>query len=155
MTFEFAVPPAGGISYSFTDDGFWEQSKYIFENDPTHNRCINATLLWQHGTYEAHTNGSLMLTPYPSDGHVLLINTCGRQTVHEYYYNQPELIPQWSIYLESNTGFAASSESAYALQMYQDGGDGALGAAMAPLFLQARPPVMLPTQPLHEPVLNT
>jgi hypothetical protein len=56
---------------------------------------------------------------------------CGGTTIQTYSYNQFELIPEWYIYVESAPQFAASgSQTAFALQMYTDGGGGQAGAKM-------------------------
>ncbi|KDN50818.1 hypothetical protein K437DRAFT_282761 [Tilletiaria anomala UBC 951] len=150
----FTTPKAGGISYSFTGDGHWEQAKYMFNTSSAVNRCVTAYMIWQHGTYTINANGSLSLSPFPADGYMQMIDICGRQTIKMFSYNQFELIPQWYIYLDSAPGFLSAGSTAYALQMFQDGGDGQAGKAMAPLFLTARPANMLPTTQLHEQVIN-
>lgn len=63
-----------------------------------------------------------------------MIDMCGGTTIETYSYDQFELIPEWYIYLESAPQFSASgTQSAYALQMYADGGGGAAGAPMVSL----------------------
>lgn len=119
------------------------------------NRCFTAALTWQHGTFTNNANGSLSLTPYEPDGVVQVMDPCGKTSVEQYSYSQFELIPYWYNYVESDTGFSnMAGETAYAMQLYNDGGDGATGSAKSRMFLVNRPPTMLPTEQLHEQVLN-
>lgn len=77
------MPKAAGISYSFTEDGYFEMAKVQYESnsmcDPTYTglkpECFEAKLIWQHGTYksDAHT---IDMYPYKGDGAVQTINNC-------------------------------------------------------------------------------
>lgn len=66
----------------------------------------------------------------------MVIDACGAQTLQQFYYSQPELIPLWYNYIEPDTGFGAkdatvqNANPAYALQMFQDGGNGQAGQKM-------------------------
>lgn len=109
ITKTFTVPRSGGISYSFTDDGFFETSTYRFEsnrecslkraqlvarvltlapNAAANNRCFKASLTWQHGTYTFNANNSISLTPYAADGLVQVMDPCAAVSVAKYNYNQ-------------------------------------------------------------------
>lgn len=81
------------------------------------------------------------------------MDPCAAQTVQKYSYAQFELIPSWNTYLDAHPGFQASG-SAWALQMYENGGNGQAGAPYNVMWLTNRPPVMLPTEQLYEEVLN-
>lgn len=153
ITKNFTMPPTAGISYSFTNDGFFETAQFVYTPNPKTNRCFTAALSWQHGKYTINANNSLSLQPYPADGYVQVISPCAGETVKNYYYNQFELVPQWTIYTDAHPGFQ-SGGSAYALMMYNDGGDGQPGAPKNIMWLKQRPPVMLPTEQLYQEVLN-
>lgn len=82
------------------------------------------------------------------------MDPCAAQTVQKYNYQQFELIPQWITYLDAHPGFLDSG-SAWALQMYEDGGSGKAGKPKSVMWLVSRPPVMLPTTQLYQEVLNS
>lgn len=71
----------------------------------------------------------------------MVIDACGANTLTQYYYYQPELIPLWYNYLESDSGFAVNDDTvqnanpAYALQLFQDGGNGQAGQKMVCMSL--------------------
>ncbi|EPQ28678.1 uncharacterized protein PFL1_03981 [Pseudozyma flocculosa PF-1] len=146
---QFKLPKNSGISYSFTDDGFFEQSKYRFESNPKRNRCFKASLIWQHGRYTLHANGSLTLQPFGPDGYIQVLDPCAAKTQQIYNYDEWELIPQWYNYLDGHLGFPSDQTSNYALQLFQFD-----GAKMPMMWLKYRPPTMLPTQQLFMKVLN-
>lgn len=149
ITQEFTLPATSGISYSFTDDGYFEESRYQFVSNPVTNRCFKASLIWQHGTYAFHSNGSITLQPYPADGYIQVLDPCGAQTSSIYHYAEFELISSWYNFQDDHPGFMASGTSAYALQLSQFD-----GAKLPMLFLRNRPPNMLPTKQLFQQVLN-
>jgi hypothetical protein len=150
----FTLPATSGVSYSFTEDGFFETSQFTYKSNPQSNRCFTAALTWQHGKFTFNANNSLSLFPYAADGFVQVISPCGAQTVEVYHYNQFELIPMWYNYVDAHPGFQNGTGSAYALQLYNDGGDGAAGAPKNVMWLVSRPPSMLPTEQLYQEVLN-
>ncbi|UZJ52865.1 hypothetical protein CBS101457_002185 [Exobasidium rhododendri] len=153
VTKNFTVPPTSGVSYSFTDDGFFETSTFTYTSNSTQNRCFSAALTWQHGTYTFNANNSISLHPFVPDGYVQVMDPCAGQTIQQYLYNQFELIPQWITYQDDHPGFMDGG-SAWALQMYNDGGNGAAGAPKSVMWLANRPPTMLPTVQLYQQVLN-
>ncbi|KAN0061718.1 Reversal of tor2 lethality [Thecaphora frezii] len=146
----FTLPSNAGISYSFTEDGFFETSKYRFESNAKTNRCFKATLIWQHGTYKMHPNGSITLHPFGPDGYVQVIDPCAATTTQIFHYNEFELISQWYNYIDGHPGFQPENPSAYAMAMYQSDGQ-----KMPMMWLKYRPPKMLPTQQLFMQVLNS
>ncbi|PWO01026.1 hypothetical protein FA09DRAFT_327729 [Tilletiopsis washingtonensis] len=154
ITKDFTMPKAGGISYSFTNDGFFETSTYSYTSNPANNRCFKAALTWQHGTYTFNANNSLSLRPFAPDGYVQVMDPCAGTSVNKYNYNQFELIPAWYNYLDAHPGFMPHGQTAYALRLFNDGGNGTAGAPKSVLWLQNRPPNMLPTQQLYQEVLN-
>ncbi|KAK0542770.1 Reversal of tor2 lethality [Tilletia horrida] len=145
VTREFTLPKTAGISYSFTNDGFFEQAQMTYQSNPKAPACFNATLIWQHGTYELYRNGSIGLTPFPQDGYVAIINPCANPSnpqITSYKYQQFTLISQWYNYVDPYPMFPdIQGKSAYALQTFAfDGQKNPL------MWLLNRPPSMLPTE---------
>ncbi|KZO96790.1 hypothetical protein CALVIDRAFT_536709, partial [Calocera viscosa TUFC12733] len=93
--------------------------------------CITAVLIYQHGTYELLPNGSMLLTPFGSDGRMQLQDACGAVTNQIMLYNTTELMLQWRIF------------DGPTLQLYQFD-----GSMLPPMALYYKPPNMLPTYPL-------
>lgn len=149
VTQEFKLPATSGISYSFTDDGFFEEARYQFVSNPVTNRCFKASLIWQHGTYAFHSNGSITLSPFPADGYIQVLDPCGAQTSSIYSYSEFELISSWYNFQDDHPGFMPTGTTAYALQMSAFD-----GSKLSPLWLRNRPPNMLPTKQLFQQVLN-
>lgn len=149
VTQEFKLPATAGISYSFTDDGFFEEARYQFTSNAVTNRCFKASLIWQHGTYQFHTNGSITLTPFPADGYVQVLDPCGAQTSSIYRYSEFELISSWYNFQDDHPGFKPAGTSTYALQLQSFD-----GSKLPQMWLRNRPPNMLPTKQLFQQVLN-
>ncbi|GAA5952530.1 hypothetical protein JCM3765_002198 [Sporobolomyces pararoseus] len=139
----FFYPENTGISFSFTDDGYFEEAQYRFEANASHPQCSTAVVIWQHGKYYFHNNGSLTLDPSPfaSDGRIQVQDPCAPTTEVLTYYSQFELYNGWSISIDVH-------HAAYMLQLYRF--DGSL---FPRLYLTVRPPTMLPTTSL-EAVFN-
>ncbi|EJU02983.1 hypothetical protein DACRYDRAFT_65122 [Dacryopinax primogenitus] len=131
VTATFNAPTTSGISYSFTDDGYFEEAQYRFGSNGSMPNCITAVLIYQHGTYELIPNGSMILTPFGSDGRMQVQDACGAVTNQIMLYNTTELMLQWRI-------FAGPT-----LQLYQFD-----GSMLPPMALYYKPPNMLPTYPL-------
>ncbi|SCZ98075.1 BZ3500_MvSof-1268-A1-R1_Chr3-3g06557 [Microbotryum saponariae] len=135
----FTYPINTGISYSFTNDGYFEESQYRFlGNGQFQNRrglglcdglgaltadtlslrigskptCSKAVAIWQHGRYYFHDNGSVTMDPsiFSADGRVLVQDPCAAQTEILTYYNQPELFNGWNITIDNH-------HQAYMLQL--------------------------------------
>ncbi|CAD6884636.1 unnamed protein product [Tilletia controversa] len=145
VTREFTLPKTAGISYSFTDDGFFEQASMTYQANPRRPACFNATLIWQHGTYSLFSNGSIGLYPFAQDGYVAVINPCADPSnpqINSYKYQQFTLISQWYNYVDPFPMFPdIQGKSAYALQTFAfDGQKNPL------MWLLNRPPSMLPTE---------
>lgn len=83
-------PSRPGISYSFTSDGFYEESYYRAISNPADPSCPGAIMQWQHGSYVIGSDGSLTMTPIAVDGRQLLSQPC--QNSHALYtrYNTTE-----------------------------------------------------------------
>jgi hypothetical protein len=65
---------------------------------------------WQHGSYSLEPNGSLVLTPIPSDGRQLSSNPCVGNSAAYTRYNQTEtfkviVLVLFSTYLSVNALF--------------------------------------------------
>lgn len=60
--FTFNYPNTTGMSYSFTDDGYFEEAQYRFVPNGTEPHCVQAIIIWQHGNYTINANNVSMLT---------------------------------------------------------------------------------------------
>ncbi|KAH3662217.1 hypothetical protein OGAPHI_005465 [Ogataea philodendri] len=132
---ELLIEPAlPGISYSFHDDGYFEEAIYQVTPNPKNHSCAVAALIFQHGTYEVNSSGSIILTPFAVDGRQLLSDPCNDNGVSVYSrYSQKEIFKSYAVSLDSYHG-------RYKLQLYESD-----GSPMQPLYLAYRPPQMLPT----------
>lgn len=131
---KFNYPNNTGISYSFTNDGFFEEAQYRYTSNASNPACIQATVFWQHGTYTLNDNGSITLFPFGPDGRIQVQDPCAPVTNIITYYNQQTLYADWGIVIDEQT-------RNYVLKMNRFD-----GAKMPYLYLRARPPFMLPTQ---------
>lgn len=103
LNYSFTYPLTTGIAYSLcvvplvpgaregfsspmslfalsTDDGFFEEAQYRFNSNNSKPNCIQAVVFFQHGTYEMHTNGSLVLTPFAADGRIQVQDPCAAES---------------------------------------------------------------------------
>lgn len=137
---ELLIEPAlPGISYSFTEDGHYEEAMYRILSNPQNHSCPIASITYQHGSYELLSNGSLVLTPLAVDGRQLLSDPCGYSESKAQYtrYVQATWFKTFQVMISPYHG-------RYTLQIFQF--DGSL---MQPLYLAYRPPLMLPTYALN------
>ncbi|CAO1636361.1 unnamed protein product [Sympodiomycopsis kandeliae] len=142
----FTYPKAAGQSYSFTDDGHWEQALYIYETNPSKPSCVSAQLIWQHGTYVLHSsNNSLTLTPFKGDGRQQISDRCASESNKIQSYNQVETMLGFEIHLDTHY-----TKAAYSLQLYEF--DGTPKPVMWQIY---NPPQMLPTEQLHVEVIGS
>ncbi|GAA5917509.1 hypothetical protein JCM6882_005497 [Rhodosporidiobolus microsporus] len=134
----FIYPANTGISFSFTDDGYFEEAQYRFNSNASEPQCPQAVVIWQHGKYAFHPNGSLTLDPsaFSSDGRIQVQDPCAATTSVLTYYSQWEIYNGWEITIDSH-------HAAYMLQLYKFD-----GSKMPRLYLTVRPPTMLPTTSL-------
>ncbi|ODQ79484.1 hypothetical protein BABINDRAFT_161880 [Babjeviella inositovora NRRL Y-12698] len=132
---ELLIEPAlPGLSYSFTDDGFFEQAAYQITSNAKNHSCPSAVLIFQHGKFETLSNGSLILTPFAVDSRQLLSMPCSDNGVSVYSrYEQVLVFKSYEVSIDAYHG-------RYKLQLYQFD-----GSKMQPLYLAYRPPMMLPT----------
>ncbi|QKX60525.1 uncharacterized protein TRUGW13939_07670 [Talaromyces rugulosus] len=134
---EFKEPPLTGISYSFSDDGHYEEAYYRAVSDPSNPECASGIMQWQHGTYLVQPNGSLVLTPIAVDGRQLLSNPCDGHTAMYSRYNQTEM---FKTYRASVDRF----HNVLRLDLVHFD-----GSPMQPLYILYQPPEMLPTSKLN------
>ena len=131
----FNYPSTAGISYSFTDDGFWEQALYRFEGNASMPNCIKGIVIFQHGKYELNSNGSISLVPFGQDGRIQVQDPCAAVSNVITLYNQTEYMAQWRIFRDPVFGPK--------LHLFQYD-----GAPLAPMFQVSALPNMLPTRVL-------
>lgn len=82
-------PSLPGISYSFTEDGWYEEASYQVSGNPRDPTCPMASLIYQHGKYVISDNGTLVLNPIEVDGRQLFSDPCNDDGVSTYSrYNQ-------------------------------------------------------------------
>ncbi|KAH3667075.1 hypothetical protein WICMUC_005422 [Wickerhamomyces mucosus] len=141
---ELLIEPAlPGISYSFTDDGYFEQAIYQVTSNPKNHSCAAAALIYQHGTYEIFDNGSISLTPFTVDGRQLLSKPCDDDGISSYTrYEQQEFFKSYSVEVDPYYG-------RYKLNLFAFD-----GSVIQPLYLAYRPPLMLPTETLNPTSTN-
>ena len=131
-------PSLPGISYSFTEDGYFEEATYQVKGNPKDPSCPVAAVIFQHGTYNISDNGTLVLTPIRVDGRQLLSEPCVDKGVSTYSrYNQTETFKSFTVTIDPYHG-------QYKLQLFQFD-----GSPVQPLYLAYRPPMMLPTETLN------
>ncbi|THH29357.1 hypothetical protein EUX98_g4811 [Antrodiella citrinella] len=128
----FIYPPTAGVSYSFTDDGFFESARYRFTGNGSDPHCILGAMVWIHGTYQLLDNGSMILAPF-ADGYQQIQDPCAAQSNFIEQYNDTELYISWQIFQDPVDG--------YKLHMFQFD-----GTPVAPQFQVSTTPNMLPTQ---------
>ncbi|GME88530.1 unnamed protein product [[Candida] boidinii] len=136
---ELLIEPAlPGISYSFTEDGYFEEAIYQVTPNPKDHSCPAAAIIFQHGTYTVNSTGSILLTPFEVDGRQLLSEPCNDNGVSSYTrYSQKETFKQYSVYVDPYHG-------RWRLDLNQWD-----GTPVQPLYLAYRPPQMLPTITLN------
>ncbi|SCU80283.1 LADA_0B06194g1_1 [Lachancea dasiensis] len=131
-------PSLPGLSYSFTEDGHFEEAVYQVKSNPRDPKCPIAVLIYQHGTYDLQDNGTLTLNPIKVDGRQLLSDPCNDNGTSTYSrYNQTEVFKWFLVQVNDYHGV-------YELQLYE-----ADGSPMTPMYLAYRPPSMLPTETLN------
>ncbi|MCJ1232280.1 Reversal of tor2 lethality [Varicellaria rhodocarpa] len=130
-------PNLTGISYSFTDDGYYEEAYYRAISNPTTPTCPQGIMQYQHGTFKKAANGSLFLTPFGVDGRQLLSSPCAYQNSIYTRYNQSEYFQRYSVYTDPYHNVPR-------LDLYQFD-----GSPMNPMYLAYHPPQMLPTSTLN------
>ena len=163
-------PDLTGFSYSFTDDGHYEEAYYRAvanrktfpsplatkeislirictdtapKSPATDPACPKGIMQFQHGSYTKNANGSLTLTPIGVDGRQLLSDPCNYQNSIFTRYNQSELFKTYEVLKD------AYSQS-QRLNLF-----GFDGAPLNPMYLAYKPPQMLPTETLNPTASST
>jgi hypothetical protein len=116
-----------------TEDGFYEYCAYVAPSVGSDN-CISALFIYQHGTYDFLSNGSMTLSPFEKDGRFQMGNSC-KGSNSAVPYNYTELMVNWSIDIESAAPPVLKLHEANWEQPQN-------------LTLAHSPPQMLPTRPL-------
>ncbi|BGP14544.1 hypothetical protein JCM10213_001892 [Rhodosporidiobolus nylandii] len=96
----FNYPSVAGYSFSFTDDGYFEQAQFTWNSNATDHHCIEAVITWAHGTYELLSNGSIMtdLSVFASDNRVQVQNACSPLSSAVYYLDSEKgLYKTWAV----------------------------------------------------------
>jgi len=131
----FIYPKTTGISYSFTDDGWYEIARYRFNGNGSEPTCITGVIGWVHGKYTLNSNGSITMVPL-GDGYQQIQDPCAAVSNFVENYNITETYKQWRIFQDPVAG--------YKLHLFQFD-----GAPLAPQFQVSPSPNMLPTQLLR------
>jgi len=142
IAYTFNYPKTTGISYSFTQDGYFEEALYRFTTNATNPGCVQGAIIWQHGKFEISNNGSLILHPYPEDGRIQVQDRCAASSSYIAQFNQTTLFKTFQIFTDPVDG----------LKLHIFRWD---GAPFPPMFLVANPPNMLPTRSLVGQVTGT
>jgi len=135
LNFSFNYPKVTGVSYSFTQGGFFEEAFYKFTVNSSQPNCITGVLQWQHGMYQALANGSIVMNPISSDGRQQVQDTCSPVSNIIQQFNHTVLMNTWEIRTDEVLGKE--------LLLYQFD-----GTPVQPLYPYANPPIMLPTETL-------
>ncbi|KAL9030119.1 MAG: hypothetical protein Q9196_001730 [Gyalolechia fulgens] len=134
---KFFEPPLTGVSYSFTDDGFYEMAYYRTGSNPQQPSCPKGIIQWQHGKYYKASNGSLVLNPFTVDGRQIMSDPCAYANSVYTRYHQQEVFKLYEVKVNEY-------DKAIRLNLY--GWD---GAPLNPMYLAYKPPQMLPTITLN------
>ncbi|GAA5875491.1 hypothetical protein JCM8547_001681 [Rhodosporidiobolus lusitaniae] len=94
----FIYPAVAGYSFSFTDDGYYERASFTWNSNATDHHCIEAVIIWEHGTYQVLSNGSITTDPsaFASDNRIQVQNACSASSSSIYYYNEAGLYKTWA-----------------------------------------------------------
>lgn len=71
-----------------TETGFFEETQYRYTANASDPSCITAYILWQHGNYKFHSNGSITLYPWGQDGRIQVQEPCATESNILTYYDQ-------------------------------------------------------------------
>ncbi len=110
----FIYPTTAGQSYSFTNDGYWEQALYLYNTNPAKPNCVSAQLIWQHGTYLLNSNNTLTLNIFKGDGRQQVSSRCAENSNYVQSYDQVENMQGFEIHLDTHY-----NSPAYVLKMYE------------------------------------
>ncbi|KAL1946155.1 hypothetical protein VTO73DRAFT_15282 [Trametes versicolor] len=131
----FNYPKNTGVSYAFSDAGFYEVARYRFNSNGSNPTCITGVLNWHHGTFQLVDNGSIVLTPF-GDGYQQIQDPCAAESNFIEDYNKTELLSQWQIFNDPVDGPK--------LHLFESD-----GTPVAPLYQVYSTANMLPTEKLR------
>ncbi|CAA7261559.1 unnamed protein product [Cyclocybe aegerita] len=131
----FTYPKTTGVSYSFSDDGFYEIARYRFNGNGSEPTCITGVIGWVHGRYTLNANGSITMTPF-EDGYQQIQDPCAAVSNFIESYPYREYYIGWRIFRDPTAGPK--------LHLFQFD-----GVPVAPQFLVSTTPNMLPTRNLR------
>ncbi|KAI0345548.1 hypothetical protein BDW22DRAFT_1325130 [Trametopsis cervina] len=136
MSFHF--PKTTGISFSFTNDGFFELAQYRIFGNGSQPNCLTAMMLWDHGRYTILANGSIVTQSF-GDGYQQVQNACAAVSNFIQPFNannETTLYQQFRIFTDLQDG--------YKLHIFQFD-----GTPFPPQFQVSATPIMFPTRNLH------
>jgi hypothetical protein len=131
----FNYPKTTGVSYSFSEDGFYEIARYRFNSNGSEPTCITGIVVWVHGKYTLNANGSITMVPFP-DGFQQIQDPCAAVSNFVEPYEFTEYYKGWRIFMDPTAGPK--------LHLFQFD-----GSPVSPQFQVSTTPNMLPTQPLR------
>ncbi|KAL5043057.1 protein rot1 [Aspergillus fruticulosus] len=134
---ELIEPSLTGVSFSFTEDGHFEEAFYRAISNPQDPSCPKGIMQWQHGTYTVGSDGSLHLNPIAEDGRQLLSDPCSSSKGLYTRYNQTEKYSSFTVGVDPYY-------DSMRLDLFSFD-----GTPMFPMYLAYRPPEMLPTGSLE------
>ncbi|KAA8646887.1 Reversal of tor2 lethality [Aspergillus tanneri] len=129
-------PNLTGISYSFTEDGYYEEAYYRALANPVNPACPKGIMQWQHGTFTLGKDGSLHLQPIEVDGRQLMSDPCASSQGTYTRYNQSEKFNSFKVSTDAYHNIMRLDLHAFD------------NSPMHPMYLAFRPPQMLPTKSL-------
>ncbi|KZM21052.1 Reversal of tor2 lethality [Ascochyta rabiei] len=139
----FTEPKHTGISYSFSADGFFEESYYRAVANPTEPKCPKGIIQWQHGKFQKLADGSLKLSPIKVDGRQMDSNPCLYKNSIYTRYNISETFKRYEVRVDDYHKIKR-------LNLYKFD-----GSPMMPLYIAFTTPKMLPTTTLNPLVTAT
>ncbi|KAJ8081185.1 Reversal of tor2 lethality [Marasmius tenuissimus] len=131
----FTYPKVTGEAYAFTDDGWFEISRYRMVSNGAEPNCITAVMYWTHGKYTLEPNGTIT-TIANGDGYQQVQDPCAPVSNLIEPINNNEPFTQWRIFQDTSQG--------YKLHLWKYDGN-----PVAPLFQVSTQPIMLPKEQLR------
>ncbi|KAI5896208.1 uncharacterized protein SCHCODRAFT_02614207 [Schizophyllum commune H4-8] len=136
----FTYPDVTGVSYSFSEDMYYEVARYRFNSNASQPNCITGVMSWVHGQYSLETNGTIVLTPL-GDGYQQVQDPCAAESNFVENFNYTELITRWTIDQDVDRG--------YRLRLWDYA-----GYPLPPQYLLSTTPNMLPKTRLREVAID-
>ncbi|TRM62101.1 chaperone for protein-folding within the ER, fungal-domain-containing protein [Schizophyllum amplum] len=136
----FTYPDVTGVSYSFSEDMYYEIARYRFNSNASQPNCITGVMSWCHGQYTLESNGTIVLTPL-GDGYQQVQDPCAAESNFVENFNYTELITKWTIDQDVTRG--------YRLRLWDYA-----GSPLPPQYLLSTTPNMLPKTSLREVAID-